>query len=105
MPLYPKETTMDRFTKMKKAAGLEEARKAYETGHSVWLGRFWDEVLNFQGSGGIAGSSEFIQAVEEIGWKPQDMSYSWAREKKRGVRDGAVPGGLCDGLLCRLDLR
>jgi hypothetical protein len=76
---------MGLFTNLKSATGLEEARKAFEAGHTVWLGRYWDEVLDYQGTGGIAGASTFIMQVEQIGWQLHQITYAWAPEKKRGL--------------------
>lgn len=76
---------MGMFTKMKTASGLQAAQEAYQRGDTVWLGRYWDEVFDFQGSGVIAGASQFIMEVEQIGWQLYQVSHSWAPEKKRGL--------------------
>lgn len=62
-----------------------DAVAAREKGHRVFVCRYWDEVLNFQSTGSIAGATEAIEAVEAAGWKLDDFSYAWAPEKKRGI--------------------
>lgn len=72
--------------KASKVAGIgSDAAGARAKGHKVFVCRYWDEVLNFQGTGSIAGATEAIEAVEAAGWKLDNFSYSWAPEKKRGV--------------------
>lgn len=62
-----------------------DAVAARNKGHKVFVCRYWDEVLNFQATGSIAGATEAIEAVEAAGWKLDDFSYAWAPEKKRGI--------------------
>lgn len=63
----------------------QDAARAKGEGRTVFVCRYWDEVLNFQGTGAISGASEAIEAVEAAGWALDDFSYSWAPEKKRGI--------------------
>lgn len=64
--------------------GNDAASVAAE-GRSVFVCRYWDEVLNFQGTGSIAGASEAIEAVEAHGWRLEHLAYSWSDAKKRGL--------------------
>lgn len=63
----------------------EDARKVYAEGRTVFVARYWDEVINFQGTGSVAGASEAIELVEAEGWTLQQIAYSWSDGKKRGV--------------------
>ena len=51
----------------------------------MFLARYWDEVMTFQGTGPISGASEAIESVEAEGWLLQDIAYSWVERKNRGV--------------------
>src|SRR5687768_3871454 len=62
-----------------------DALAARARGHRVFVCRYWDEVLNFQTTGSVAGATEAIEVVEGAGWTLDHFSYSWAPEKKRGV--------------------
>ncbi len=61
------------------------AKNAFNSGRQVFLARYWDEVIYFQGTGEIAGASEAIELVESEGWTLQDIAYSWVERKNRGV--------------------
>lgn len=63
----------------------EDARKVRDEGRSIFVCRYWDEVLNFQGTGSIAGASEAIEMVEAEGWSLEHLAYSWSDGKKRGL--------------------
>ena len=63
----------------------QDAAKVYAEGRTVFVCRYWDEVLNFQGTGSIAGASEAIEMVEAQGWVLHQIAYSWSDGKKRGV--------------------
>jgi hypothetical protein len=69
----------------KLASISEDARKVHEEGRSVFVCRYWDEVLNFQGTGSIVGASEAIEMVEAEGWRLEHLAYSWSDGKKRGL--------------------
>lgn len=70
----------------KVGAITSDARKAWDAGDTVFVARFWDEVIAFQGTGSIAGAAEAIEQVEAVGWKLAHASYAWVPEKKRGVQ-------------------
>lgn len=62
-----------------------DAKKAYNEGRTVFLARYWDEVMSFQGTGAIAGGSQAIEEVESVGWELKDIAYSWVERKNRGL--------------------
>jgi hypothetical protein len=73
------------MTKSKIASIEAAAKKAYTEGRTVFLARYWDEVMSFQGTGEIAGGSEAIEMVESAGWQLKDIAYSWVDRKNRGL--------------------
>ncbi|HXF71160.1 MAG TPA: hypothetical protein VNO79_00940 [Actinomycetota bacterium] len=74
------------FTRAKVAGAVADAKKALEEGRRIFVARYWDEVVAFQGTGAIAGAADFIEQCEELGWRLEQASYSWVPEKKRGVQ-------------------
>jgi hypothetical protein len=62
-----------------------DAERARNEGRSVFLARYWDEVMSFQGTGSVSGAAQAIEAVEVAGWRLEHMAYSWVPEKKRGL--------------------
>ena len=74
------------FVKKNKVDNIRNsAKKAFDDGLTVFLARYWDEILNFQTTGAIAGASEAIEEVESQGWELKDIAYSWVEKKNRGV--------------------
>lgn len=63
-----------------------DAQRALAEGRTVFVCRYWDEVMSFQGTGSIAGAAQAIEDVESIGWELEQASYSWVPEKHRGVQ-------------------
>ncbi len=62
-----------------------DAQRARSEGRTVFLARYWDEVLSFQGTGSVSGAAEASESVEAAGWRLEHMSYSWVLEKRRGL--------------------
>lgn len=69
------------MTNTKVATIKTSAQKAYNDGRTIFLARYWDEVMNFQGTGEIAGGSMAIGEVESVGWELKDIAYSWVDKK------------------------
>lgn len=74
------------FTKAKVAGAVADAKKALEEGRQIFVARYWDEVVAYQGTGSVAGAADFIEHCEELGWRLAHASYAWVPEKKRGVQ-------------------
>jgi thymidylate kinase len=74
------------FVQKKVASAVTDAQKALQEGKKVFVARFWDEVVAYQGTGAIAGAADFIDACEKLGWRLEHASYSWVPEKRRGVQ-------------------
>ena len=62
-----------------------DAQRAASEGRTIFLARYWDEVMKFQGTGSISGASEAIELVEAEGWHLEDIAYSWVDRKNRGI--------------------
>lgn len=73
------------MTNSKVASIKTAAQKSYTEGKTVFLARYWDEVMTFQGTGEIAGGSQAIEEVESVGWVLKDIAYSWVERKNRGL--------------------
>lgn len=76
---------MGLMSKSKGSSISQDAKKAFNDGRNIFLARYWDEVVTFQGTGEIAGASEAIELVESEGWTLQDIAYSWVERKNRGL--------------------
>lgn len=76
---------MGLMKKSKQQLITTSAKNAFSSGRQVFLARYWDEVINYQGTGEIDGASKAIEMVEAEGWKLQDIAYSWVERKNRGV--------------------
>jgi hypothetical protein len=63
----------------------DDAARAIEEDRQVFVARYWDEMIAFQGTGSVSGAAEAIEAVQDAGWKLQHMAYSWVDSKKRGL--------------------
>jgi hypothetical protein len=77
--------SMGLMSKSKQTTIRDSAKRAVAEGRNIFLARYWDEVMNFQGTGPISGASEAIEMVEAEGWLLQDIAYSWVERKNRGV--------------------
>ena len=64
---------------------VEGAARAIQEGRNTYMVRFWDGWGTFKATGPIAGASEAIDAIEAQGWLLQNIAYSWADKKDRGV--------------------
>jgi hypothetical protein len=74
------------FMKASKVGSIRaDAERARSEGRTVFLARYWDEVMSFQGTGSVSGAAEAIESVEAAGWHLEHMAYSWVPEKKRGL--------------------
>jgi hypothetical protein len=62
-----------------------DAERARTEGRTVFLARYWDEVMSYQGTGSVSGAAEAIEEVEKAGWRLEHLSYAWVPEKKRGL--------------------
>lgn len=62
-----------------------DAERARNESKAVFLARYWDEVMTFQGTGSVSGAAEAIEAVEAAGWRLEHMAYSWVEKKNRGL--------------------
>lgn len=76
---------MGLMNKAKQASIRDSAKRAVSEGRQIFLARYWDEVMTYQGTGAISGASEAIEMVESEGWILQDIAYSWVERKNRGV--------------------
>jgi hypothetical protein len=62
-----------------------DAERARSEGRTVFLARYWDEVMTFQGTGSVSGAAEVIESVEAAGRRLEHLSYAWVTEKRRGL--------------------
>jgi len=77
---------MGLMKRAKVGAITSDAQKAWDAGNAVFVARFWDEVIAFQGTGSVGGAAEAIEQVEAVGWRLAHVAYAWVPEKKRGVQ-------------------
>lgn len=63
-----------------------DALKAKEAGQTVFVARYWDEVMTYQGTGAVAGAADAIESVESAGWRLEHTAYAWVERKNRGVQ-------------------
>jgi hypothetical protein len=74
------------FMKSTKIGSIRtDADRAIKESRTVFLARYWDEVMTYQGTGSVSGAAEAIESVEAAGWRLEHMAYSWVPEKRRGV--------------------
>jgi hypothetical protein len=65
------------FVKNVKVSGAtEDAKRAADEGHSVFVFKFGMPNLNSAMSSTVSGAAEVIEAIEEAGWRLQQFALN-----------------------------